>query len=100
VAEINLSLQPINLERSEYKPIHVSGQIQPHGVLFVLEEPDLKIVQTSTNTYQVFGVAPEKIVEQKLEDIFDSFQVETIKSAVTNNNLDSINPSKLWARIN
>jgi two-component system, chemotaxis family, sensor kinase Cph1 len=99
VAEINLSLQPINLERSEYKPIHVSGQIQPHGVLFVLEEPDLKIVQTSTNTYQVFGVAPEKIVEQKLEDIFDSFQVETIKSAVTNNNLDSINPSKLWARI-
>ncbi|NJK47150.1 hypothetical protein HC931_02105 [Candidatus Gracilibacteria bacterium] len=50
----------------------------------------VKIVQTSTNTYQVFGVAPEKIVEQKLEDIFDSFQVETIKSAVTNNNLDSI----------
>jgi chemotaxis family two-component system sensor kinase Cph1 len=99
VTEINLSLQSINLDRPEYEPIHVSGQIQPHGVLFVLEEPELRIVQTSTNTYQVFGVAPEKIVEQKLEDIFDIFQIENIKLAVANNNLDSINPSKLWARV-
>jgi two-component system, chemotaxis family, sensor kinase Cph1 len=99
VTEMNLSFQPINLERPEYEPIHVNGQIQPHGVLFVLEEPELKIVQTSTNTHHVFGISPEQIVEQKLEDIFDIFQIENIKLAVANNNLDSINPSKLWARI-
>ena len=44
--------QDINLKRLEELQIHLWGKIQPHGVLFVLDESNLKIVQTSSNTKQ------------------------------------------------
>ncbi|AFY76372.1 bacteriophytochrome (light-regulated signal transduction histidine kinase) [Pleurocapsa sp. PCC 7327] len=96
---INQTLQDINLHTLEQEPIHIRGQIQPHGVIFVLEEPELKIVQASTNTYHIFGINPENILGKTLEEIFDPFQTERIKQRVTDDNLDFINPSKLWARV-
>ncbi|ACK68043.1 multi-sensor signal transduction histidine kinase [Rippkaea orientalis PCC 8801] len=91
--------QDINLSKLDEAPIHLWGQIQPHGVLFVLEEPSLKIVQTSNNTQEIFGIAPEKILDQTLDDIFDPFQIEQIKNALFGENLDFVNPTKLWARV-
>nr|WP_245817383.1 GAF domain-containing protein [Hydrococcus rivularis] len=96
---INQTLQDINLHTLEQEAIHIRGQIQPHGVVFVLEEPELKIVQASNNTYHIFGINPENILGKTLEEIFDPFQIERIKQGVTDDNLDFINPSKLWARV-
>jgi len=45
--DIDLQLQNINFADLEQQTIHLSGQIQPHGVIFVLEEPELKILQVS-----------------------------------------------------
>ncbi len=92
--------QDINLTKLDESPIHLWGHIQPHGVLFVLEEPNLKILQTSTNTLKFFGITPEAIIEQTLDDIFDSFQIEQVKAGLLRDNLDFINPTKLWARVN
>ena len=76
----------------------LSGQIQPHGVLFVLEEPELKILQASSNSYSVFGISPAEILEKPLEEILDPYQVEKIKAGLTDENFDYINPTKVWAR--
>lgn len=89
----------IHLETLEKYPIHLLSKIQAHGILFVLGEPDLKVLQTSNNTTQILGITPEKILELTLEDIFDSFQIEQIKDRLSGDNLDFINPTKLWARV-
>ncbi len=77
-------------------PIHTINQIQPHGILLVLEEPELKIVQVSTNTFSIFGMTPEEVLNQTLEELLDPFQLEQIKRGLVNDNLELINPSKLW----
>lgn len=96
--DIDVQVQDINLTDFEQQTIHLSGQIQPHGVLFVLEEPELKILQASNNTFTVFGITPENMVQKTLEEILDSFQVERLKAGLANENQDFINPTKIWAR--
>ncbi|MGK7945242.1 MAG: ATP-binding protein [Microcystaceae cyanobacterium] len=83
----------------EQNPIHLSGQIQPHGVVFILNEADLSIIQTSTNTYGILGIAPQNIIGKTLDEIFDSFQIDPLKRGLTHDNLDYVNPTKLWARV-
>jgi chemotaxis family two-component system sensor kinase Cph1 len=49
-----------DLTNCERELIHLAGSIQPHGVLLVLREPDLRIVQTSANCADVLGrTAPD-----------------------------------------
>ncbi|MEM9276510.1 MAG: ATP-binding protein [Cyanobacteria bacterium P01_F01_bin.143] len=88
----------LHLLAFERKPIHNSGKIQPYGVVLVLREPDLKILQVSTNSYSVFGISPEEILSKSLEDILDPFQIEKLEKGLEQDNLDFINPTKVWAR--
>lgn len=94
----DVQVQNINLADLEPQTIHLSGQIQPHGVIFVLEEPDFKILQVSNNSFSVFGITPENMVQKTLEDLLDSFQVGKLKAGLAEENQDFINPSKLWVR--
>ncbi len=96
--ELNLQLPSINVTGLKEAPIHTSRQIQPHAVLLVLAEPDLQILQVSNNTWSVFGIEPEQILQKKLEDLLDSFQLERIKAGLAEDNLEFINPTKLWFR--
>ncbi len=61
MAGMNLDTQEINLTSLKQPQIHVLTQIQPHGVLLVLQEPELTVLQTSQNTSAAFGIAPENI---------------------------------------
>lgn len=96
--ETDLQVQEINVISLKEAPIHLSSQIQQHGVLLVLGEPELKILQVSTNTLNVFGISPENVLQKKLEDLLDPFQMDRLKSGIAENNLDLINPSKIWVR--
>src|SRR5690349_20235262 len=96
--ELNLQLPSINVTSLKEAPIHTSRQIQPHGVLLVLAEPELQILQVSNNTWSVFGIEPEKMLQKKLEDLLDSFQLERIKAGLAEDNLEFINPTKIWVR--
>ena len=87
-----------SLNELEKQAIHTSSLIQPHGVILVLQEPELKIVQTTTNSYSVFGIHPEEMIEHTLEELLDPFQFEIIQRGVNQDNLDFINPTKIWAR--
>jgi chemotaxis family two-component system sensor kinase Cph1 len=96
--ELNLPLPSINVTSLKEAPIHTSRQIQPHGVLLVLAEPELEILQVSNNTWSVFGIEPEKMLQKKLEDLLDSYQLERIKAGLAEDNLEFINPTKIWFR--
>jgi chemotaxis family two-component system sensor kinase Cph1 len=81
-------------------PIHFHTQIQAHGVLLVLDEPALNILQISNNTWNIFGVSPENMLCKTLVDLLDPFQMERIQAGLSEQNLDFINPSKIWVKKN
>lgn len=87
----------IDLTSLKEPAIHIYSQIQPHGVLFVLAEPQLTILQVSSNTTDVFGISPEQMLQKPLEEFIDPFQIDKIKTGLTED-IDFINPAKLWVR--
>ncbi|AFY48956.1 bacteriophytochrome (light-regulated signal transduction histidine kinase) [Nostoc sp. PCC 7524] len=95
---ISLDLPTINVNSLKEAPIHLSSQIQPHGILLVLDEPDLKILQVSNNTWNIFGMNAEDILQKNLDDLLDSFQIERIKTGLLEGNIEFINPTKIWIR--
>lgn len=46
-----------DLSNCEREQIHLAGSIQPHGVLLVLREPELTILQASDNAQDILGIA-------------------------------------------
>ncbi|OKH49227.1 cyanobacterial phytochrome A [Calothrix sp. HK-06] len=92
------SLQNVNLTQLREAPIHLNTKIQPHGVLIVLKEPELSILQVSSNVYTHFGVTESDLLEGTLFDLLDPFQVEQIQTGLTAETLDYLNPTKIWVR--
>ena len=39
----------VDLTNCDREPIHIPGSIQPHGVLLVMTEPELVVIQVSEN---------------------------------------------------
>ncbi len=95
---INAQLDNGDLLVFERKPIHNSGAIQPYGVVLVLQEPDFKILQVSTNSSAILGISPEEMLGKSLEEILDPFQMERLELGLRQDNLDFINPTKIWSR--
>jgi two-component system, chemotaxis family, sensor kinase Cph1 len=94
------SIQQPSIQQLKQPSINLLTQVQPHGVLLVLQEPDLTILQVSRNVSQAFGRAAEAVVGKTLEEILDSFQVDQFKAGLFADNLDLINPTKVWVRRN
>ncbi len=76
--------------------INTLTKVQSHGVLLVLQEPDLVVLQVSDNTIATFGVAPNRLLGQPLEQIFDVFQVEKFRADLQDKNFERSNYSKVW----
>ena len=51
-----------DLDQCTREPVHTIGQIQPHGVLFAISEPDLIVRQVSTNVLDLLGMPPETVL--------------------------------------
>mgnify|MGYP002777027117 FL=1 len=95
---IDFHAQGIDITSLKEPAIHIFNQIQPHGILLVLAEPDLTILQISSNAIATFGIAAEQMLQKPLSEFIDPFQLERIKSGITASDLDPINPVKLWVR--
>lgn len=89
-----VTAQTVDLTNCDKEAIHIPGSIQPHGLLFVLEEPDLKILQVSNNTYTLIGIHSHDLLGKILEDILDLQQIQSIRKCLTSD-FESINPLKL-----
>lgn len=62
------STAPADLEACAREPIRVPGSIQPHGVLLLVEEKDLRIVGASENCGAVLGRPPAALRDHPLAD--------------------------------
>jgi hypothetical protein len=80
MAGTNSDLQNFNSISLKSPLAHVLTEIQSHGILLVLQEPDLKILQVSNNTIGAFEVAPSRVIGQPLEKFLDIFQVEQFRA--------------------
>ncbi len=50
--------EPVDLSTCAQEPIHIPGRIQPHGLLFVLEDPSLVVLQASVLSSLDYWVEP------------------------------------------
>ncbi|EKQ69393.1 bacteriophytochrome (light-regulated signal transduction histidine kinase) [Leptolyngbyaceae cyanobacterium JSC-12] len=98
MVEINLGMQEINLTSLKQPSIHVLTQIQPHGVVLILQESDLTILQVSRNSSTALGIVAEQLLGRSLDSILDPFQFDRLQAGLAYNNLDLINPTKIWVR--
>ena len=92
--------QPVDLTNCDREPIHIPGRIQPHGMLLAISEPDLLIVQASTNTYQHIGRTHEALLGLPLADMLGSEYVDYLRNTLMIEQIDQ-NPLYVWtAQIN
>lgn len=91
-----ISSEPIECDR---EPIHIPGQIQPHGVLLSLQGPDFKILQLSQNINEFFGLSAETLLDKPLGCFLSPSQVRKIARYSQQENLEDINPFELKIRI-
>ena len=96
----HLQNQNTFLLRPSEESIHTINQIQDYGILFVLEEPDLKIIQVSNNITNILGIEPSDVLERNLEDLLDPLVAKGIQSGLLEDNTDLISSSKIWFRKN
>lgn len=89
------ALEEVNLTNCDREQIHISGHIQSHGMLLVVREPQLEILQVSENVQDLLGIEPKSAIGQNLSLLFDEIQLEKLKSCLLNENLKSVNPIKL-----
>lgn len=87
--------QDVDLTNCDREPIHISGAIQPHGLLFVLQEPELIILQVSNNTSKFLGVSARELINKPLSTLLDQYHIDVIKACLFHEDLQSKNPIKL-----
>ena len=85
----------IDLENCAREPIHIPGAIQPHGVLLVMSEPDLDVVQVSENVENFLGLTPEQLFEHGLGCFLTREQMERVAFAFSSGDPREHNPVHL-----
>ncbi len=89
-----ITAQTVDLTNCDREPIHIPGLIQPHGIVFILQEPDLKILQVSNNTFEWIGLHPQQLLNKKLKDLLSAKQINSIKQCLSED-FENINPLKI-----
>jgi two-component system, chemotaxis family, sensor kinase Cph1 len=74
--------QTVDLTNCEREPIHIPGLIQPHGVLLVLQELDLEIIQVSNNTFELLGNHPQDLLGKQLSEFIAPQQINSIRQCL------------------
>jgi chemotaxis family two-component system sensor kinase Cph1 len=77
------------------EPIHLCGNIQSHGVLLVLEEPELNILQISNNTAAILGISPTELLGKNIGDFLSKEQTAFLPANLKNIELNCLNFIKM-----
>ncbi|MEI6329688.1 MAG: ATP-binding protein [Pseudanabaena sp. ELA645] len=90
-------LDPVNLTNCDREPIHIPAHIQSHGLLLVLSEPDLRIMQVSENAYEILGMAATDLLDRPLADFISSDRRDLIEviRACLDHSFEHVNPLNL-----
>ncbi|MCU0535879.1 MAG: GAF domain-containing protein [Hydrococcus sp. Prado102] len=84
----------VDLSNCDREAIHIPGRIQPYGVMLVLAEPNLRLVQVSRNTLEFLDLHPQDLLDRPLDDFLDSQQLDLIKGCIAQD-FENVNPLKL-----
>ncbi|MDB4988158.1 MAG: multi-sensor signal transduction histidine kinase [Myxococcaceae bacterium] len=87
--------QAYELSQCDLEPIHISGAVQPHGVLMVVSEPDLRILQVSANTQAVLGTPTADMLDSLLSRWLDPDSLSVLTEALALPRVQAGNPLKL-----
>ena len=71
---------PLDLDSCAREPIHIIGQIQSHGLLVALSEPDLIVRQVSVNVDGLLGKPPEHFLGSSLEAVLGARQYNIFRA--------------------
>jgi chemotaxis family two-component system sensor kinase Cph1 len=80
------------------EPIHVPGRIQPHGLLFVLDEPGLTIRHASANARDHLGVAAEALIGTPLAELAAADGFEDARRRLLSEDVRESGPWRLGMR--
>jgi len=86
--------EAVSVTNCDREPIHRPEAIQPHGVMFVLSEPDLKIVRVSENVAAIVAIAPEALLDRELAAFVDPDSVASIRGCL-DRNFEDANPLEI-----
>jgi two-component system, chemotaxis family, sensor kinase Cph1 len=67
----------------DYQAIHSPGSIQPHGVLLVLNKPELQIQQISNNCQRHLGKSPQELLGQPLSLLLGTSQATAVEQRLS-----------------
>jgi two-component system, chemotaxis family, sensor kinase Cph1 len=90
-----VNTQEVDLTNCDREAIHIPGAIQPHGILLVLQEPDLKILQVSSNITKFFKISNDSLINQNLAILFPINQIEILKICIAQEEAEVFNPLRL-----
>jgi light-regulated signal transduction histidine kinase (bacteriophytochrome) len=62
------------------EPIHIPGRIQPHGVLLLLQEPDLVIQLVSGNVGALTSMPAEELLDQPIDRLLGGEQADRLRA--------------------
>ncbi|MBE9225942.1 GAF domain-containing protein [Phormidium sp. LEGE 05292] len=95
-----ITAEEASLTNCEMEPIQIPGSIQPHGILLVLQEPDLTILQASENTLEILGIKAENLISNNLSVLIDELQIKCLKECLSSEEIQSFNPVKFSIKFN
>lgn len=98
----------IDLTNCDREPIHIPGAIQSYGVLLVLEEPSLKIIQASANAAEALTITDSSVVGSSLSTLLGDDAVAALHDSLHSRTLDRLphylsqlriktRPEELWS---
>ena len=87
----------IDLTNCDREPIHIPGAIQPHGLLLVMTEPELVVIQVSENVIDHIGVRVEDVLTRPLSALFDRSTVEAVRTALSGGPSERANAIRIVA---
>jgi two-component system, chemotaxis family, sensor kinase Cph1 len=90
----------VDLSNCNKEPIHIPGSIQPHGVILALQPAELTILQVSNNTFDFFGIHPEELINQNLDILLGTEQINLLKDCLENEELPIVNPIEFGIKLN
>ena len=59
----------VDLSNCDQEQVQFSGAVQPHACLLVVEEPSLAVIQASSNTAELLGIAYDKLIGSPLRAV-------------------------------
>lgn len=88
-APTGVTEQP-DLSTCDREPIHIPGNVQPHGVVLALRESDLVVTQVSASVEPLAGLAPEQVLGKPLESFLTPESFQIVQKRFTSRVLDQV----------